>query len=133
MAQSLTVNELKENYIGVIIDRIEDIYFYDYNEDIVRMESEQDDIDDDLNDHIFEIINDSYYVIYTHAAKEVIEVLGYFDPFDIGDITGARFENYSQCAFENIYRLIYDDINPNILLDNFIGQKLKEKKINVKQ
>jgi uncharacterized protein Yka (UPF0111/DUF47 family) len=84
---AVTHKELKDYYINGILDIIDDIYLFDYDEDIVRMESEQDDVEDRVREHIFELIDGSYYVIYTYQAKEVIELLNYFTAFDIGDMT----------------------------------------------
>ena len=130
---AVTHKELKDYYINGILDIIDDIYLFDYDEDIVRMESELDDVEDRVREHIFELIDGSCYVIYTYQAKEVIELLNYFTAFDIGDITGERFDSYSQCAYENIYMFISEEIDPDHLLDNFIkvsGNRTKMKKEN---
>jgi len=123
----ITHKELKDYYINGILDIVNDIYSYDYDEDIVRMESEQDEVEERLWDCLFGIVDDSCYVIYTYQAKEVIELLNYFDPFDINDMTGERFDSYSQCAYENIYKFISEEIDPTHLLDDFINQKMKKE------
>ena len=44
-------------------------------------------------------------------------------------MTGARFETYNQCAYENIYMFISEEIDPAHLLDNFINQKMKKENV----
>jgi hypothetical protein len=69
-----------------------------------------------LNDLIFEMIDGDENVIYTHKAKQISETIGRYDPFDTSEETGERFENWSQVAFENIYFLIYEEIDLESLL-----------------
>ncbi len=95
-----------ENLINEYTEQIKDLI----------LENEIKDIDK-LNDLIYEMINMDENVIYTYKAKEISELIGGYDAFDTSDITGERFENWHQVAFENIYHLIYNDIDIESLLD----------------
>ena len=80
-------------------------------------------VEESVNDAIFQMINDSQYIIYTHQAKEISKTINLYDAFDISDITGERFDNWSQVAFENLYSLIYNEIDVNELIETTLNNK----------
>ena len=69
------------------------------------------------------MINDSQFVIYTHKAKEISKTINLYDAFDKSDITGERFADWSQVAFENLYSLIYNEIDVNELIKTTLNNK----------
>ena len=95
--------------------------------DIIKEASEFtndfDDVQETVNDEIFQMINDSQFVIYTHKAKEISKTINLYDAFDTSDITGERFDNWSQVAFENLYSLIYNEINVSELIETTLSNK----------
>ena len=72
---------------------------------------------DTLHEFIFQMINDDENVIYTYKAKEISKLIGDYDAFDTSDMTGERFDNWGQVAFENIYHLIYENIDIDLVLE----------------
>ena len=82
-----------------------------------------DDIEETVNDEIFQMINDSQFIIYTHKAKEISKTINLYDAFDISDITGERFADWSQVAFENLYSLIYNNIDVTELIETTLNNK----------
>ncbi len=97
MTNTNLINEYTEQIKGLILDNeIKDV--------------------DTLNDLIWEMIDSDENVVYTYKAKEISETIGQYDAFDRSEITGERFENWSQLAFENIYHLIYENIDIESLL-----------------
>ena len=90
----------------------------DYTEQIkdLILKNEINDIDT-LNDLIFEMIDSDENVIYTYKAKQISETICQYDAFDTSYITGEKFDNWSQVAFENIYHLIYNEIDLESLLN----------------
>ena len=82
-----------------------------------------DDVQETVNDEIFQMINDSEFVIYTHKAKEISKTINLYDAFDTSDITGERFANWSQVAFENLYSLIYNNIDVTELIETTLNNK----------
>ena len=95
--------------------------------DIIKEASEFtidfDDVQETVNDEIFQMINDSQFVIYTHKAKEISKTINLYDAFDTSDITGERFDNWSQVAFENLYSLIYNNIDVSELIETTLNNK----------
>jgi hypothetical protein len=90
----------------------------DYNEQIEDLILDNDIKDiDTLNDLIWEMIDSDENVIYTYKAKEISKLIGDYDAFDTSDMTGERFDNWSQVAFENIYHLIYENIDIDLVLE----------------
>ena len=82
-----------------------------------------DDVQETVNDEIFQMINDSEFVIYTHKAKEISKTINLYDAFDTSDITGERFADWSQVAFENLYSLIYNNIDVTELIETTLSNK----------
>ena len=95
-----------ENLINEYTEQIKDLI----------LENEINDIDT-LNDLIWEMIDGDENVIITHKAKQISVFIGRYDAFDTSDISGERFENWSHVAFENIYHLIYNEIDIESLLN----------------
>ena len=95
--------------------------------DIIKEASEFtkdfDEVEETVNDEIFQMINDSQFVIYTHQAKEISKTINLYDAFDTSDITGERFSDWSQVAFENLYSLIYNEIDVNELIETTLNNK----------
>ena len=95
--------------------------------DIIKEASEFtndfDDVQETVNDEIFQMINDSEFVIYTHKAKEISKTINLYDAFDTSDITGERFADWSQVAFENLYSLIYNNIDVTELIETTLSNK----------
>ena len=95
--------------------------------DIIKEASEFtkdfDEVEETVNDEIFQMINDSQFVIYTHQAKEISKTINLYDAFDTSDMTGERFDNWSQVAFENLYSLIYNEIDVNELIETTLKNK----------
>ena len=95
-----------ENLINEYTEQIKDLIADNEIEDI-----------DTLNELIFEMIDNDENVIYIHKAKLISDTIGKYDAFDTSDISGERFEYWSQVAFENIYHLIYNEIDIESLLN----------------
>ena len=96
----------RKDLIDAYTEQIKDIIFNNEIKDI-----------DTLNDLIFEMIDSDENVIYTYKAKEISELIGDYDAFDTSNMTGERFDNWSQVAFENIYDLIYENIDMDLVLE----------------
>tara|TARA_R110002073_G_scaffold291826_1_gene457003 strand:+ start:256 stop:591 length:336 start_codon:yes stop_codon:yes gene_type:complete len=109
-----TKNELIEQMSEQITDIIKEAseYTNDINE-----------VQDTVNDEIFNMINHSEFVIYTNKAKEISKTINLYDVFDTSDISGERFDNWSQVAFENLYALIYNEIDVNELIETILNNK----------
>ena len=109
-----TKNELIEQMSEQITDIINEAseFTNDINE-----------VQDTTNDRIWEMINDSQFVIYTHKAKEISKTINLYDAFDISDITGERFADWPQVAFENLYALIYNEIDVTELIERTLNNK----------
>ena len=82
-----------------------------------------DDVQETVNERIWEMIDGSEYVIYTHKAREISETIDIYDAFDISDITGERFNNWSEVAFETLYSLIHNEIDVNELIETILNNK----------
>jgi len=95
--------------------------------DIIKEASEFtkdfDEVEETVNDEIWQMINDSQFVIYTHKAKEISKTINLYDAFDTSDITGERFADWSQVAFENLYALIYNEIDVATLIETTLNNK----------
>ena len=95
--------------------------------DIIKEASEFtkdfDEVEETVNERIWEMIDGSQFVIYTHQAKEISKTINLYDAFDTSDITGERFDNWSQVAFENLYALIYNEIDVNELIETTLNNK----------
>jgi hypothetical protein len=110
MTKSELLQEMEETIIDIIMESSE------YNNDV-------DEVQDIVSDEIFQMINDSQYIIYTHKAKEISNTINLYDVFDTSDITGERFDDWSQVAFENLYSFIYNEINVSELIETTLNNK----------
>jgi len=95
--------------------------------DIIKEASEFttdfDEVEETTNERIWEMIDNSQFIIYTHQAKEISKTINLYDAFDTSDITGERFDNWSQVAFENLYAFIYNNIHVNELIETTLNNK----------
>ena len=95
--------------------------------DIIKEASEFtndfDEVEETVNDEMWQMINDSQFVIYTHKAKEISKAINLYDAFDTSDITGERFSDWSQVAFENLYAFIYNEIDVAELIETTLNNK----------
>ena len=95
--------------------------------DIIKEASEFtndiEEIEETTNDVIWQMINDSEFVNFTYKAKEISKSINLYDAFDTSDITGERFDNWWQVAFENLYSLIYNEIDVNELIKTTLKNK----------
>ena len=109
-----TKNELIEQMSEQITDIINEAseFTNDINE-----------VQDTTNEMIWDMINDSQFVIYTHKAKEISKTINLYDAFDVSDITGERFSDWSQVAFENLYSFIYNEIDVAVLIETILNNK----------
>jgi len=80
-------------------------------------------VQDTTNELIWDMINNSQFVIYTHKAKEISKTINLYDAFDTSDITGERFADWSQVAFENLYAFIYNEIDVATLIETTLNNK----------
>ena len=80
-------------------------------------------VQDTTNELIWEMIDNSQFVIYTHKAKEISKTINLYDAFDTSDITGERFADWSQLAFENLYAFIYNEIDVATLIETTLNNK----------
>ena len=85
------------------------------------------DIEDAVNDGIFELIDGMQEVIYTYKAKEISEIIGIYDAFDESDFSGERFEDWSQVAFANIYQLICDEMDIMGMVETMVETELNKE------
>ena len=83
------------------------------------------DVSESVNNEIFQMIDNSEYVIYTNKAKEISKTIDLYDAFDTSDISGERFEDWSQVAFENLYAMIYNNIDVDGLIKTTLDFKKK--------
>ncbi len=58
-------------------------------------------------------------VIITYKAKQLVDVIGHYDAFDTNVMTGERFDSWSDLAYENLMVLVRDEIDMNVLLNDF--------------
>ena len=108
----------KNELIGQMSEQITDII-----KEASEFTNDIEEIEETTNDEIFQMINDSQFVIYTHKAKEISKAINLYDAFDTSDITGERFADWSQVAFENLYALIYNEIDVNELIKTTLNNK----------
>ncbi len=62
-------------------------------------------------------------VIITHKAKQLVDVIGHYDAFDTNEETGERFSDWSDLAYENLMVLVRDEIDMDVLLNEFGVEK----------
>ena len=120
-----TKNDIKEEWIGTIEDIIQDLikYEFEYSSDTDILVTNRDDFNTRIEEMIWEALNDDQDVIYTHKAKEIIDIINIYDIFDEWEITGERFKDYSSCAFANLYDFIQNEISIDDLVSKHFADK----------
>ena len=118
-----TENELLQQMSEQITDIIKEQIEYVTLSDWGTVYETAEEIEESVNDEIFQMINDSEYVIYTHNAEEISKTISLYDAFGTSDITGERFDNWSQVAFENLYAFIYNEIDVAELIETTLNNK----------
>ena len=115
------INDWKET----ITDLIDDVIKYDFEDSTEAqiLVTDRDEFEERLNELIWETIDGCQEVIYTYRAQETVKQINIYDIFDEWDLTGEKFNNWSQCAFANIYDLIYNEININELITKHFVNK----------
>ena len=120
-----TRNDIKEEWIGTIEDIIQDLIKYEFDDfsDTDILVTNRDDFNNRIEESIFEVLNGDADVIYTHKAKEVINIIDIYDIFDEWELTGERFKDYSSCAFANLYDFIQNEISINDIISKHFADK----------
>ena len=120
-----TRNDIKEEWIDMIQNIIKDLikYEFEYFSDTDILVTNRDDFNTRIEDVIWEALNDDQDVIYTHKAKEIIDIINIYDIFDEWEMTGERFKDYSSCAFANLYDFIQNEISINDLVSKHFADK----------
>ena len=63
---------------------------------------------DDINDHVWEIIDGMKEVIYNYQAKKIVQAFDH-DPFTSeSEMTVYKFNSYNEMAFEIIYNKFFE-------------------------
>ena len=63
---------------------------------------------DDINDHVWEIIDGMEEVIYNYQAKKIVQAFDY-NPFKSeSEMTVYKFNSYNEMAFEIIYNKFFE-------------------------
>ena len=63
---------------------------------------------DEINDHVWEIIGGCEDVIYDYQAKKIAQAFDY-DPFTSeSETTGEKFNSYNEMTFEIIYNKFFE-------------------------
>mgnify|MGYP005990905651 CR=1 FL=1 len=120
-----TRNDIKEEWIDIIQHIIQDLikYEFEYSSDTDILVTNRDDFNTRIEEMIWEVLNDDQDVIYTHKAKEIIDIINIYDIFDEWEMTGERFKDYSSCAFANLYDFIQNEISINDLVSKHFADK----------
>ena len=121
----MTKNEIINDWKGTISDIINEVIKYDCEEskDAEILIFEREDFNERVNQLLWETIDGCQDVIYTYKAKEISERINIYDIFEKWEVTGERFDNWSQCAFANIYDMIQYEININELISKHFANK----------
>lgn len=120
-----TRNDIKEEWVDIIQHIIQDLikYEFEYSSDTDILVTNRDDFNTRIEEMIWEALNDDIDVIYTHKAKEIIDIINIYDIFDEWEMTGERFKDYSSCAFANLYDFIQNEISINDLVSKHFADK----------
>tara|TARA_B100000767_G_scaffold266342_1_gene283548 strand:+ start:5788 stop:6141 length:354 start_codon:yes stop_codon:yes gene_type:complete len=114
-----TINTILEDWISTIEAEAIDILNYNDVADV-------DELKELLDERIFELIDGCQDIIYTRDAREISKIIGTYDAFDTSDITGERFADWSQVAYENLYHLIHSQIELEQICDTAFLDNLQE-------
>ena len=121
----MTKNEIINDWKGTISDIINEVIKYDFegSKDAEILLTEREDFNERVNELLWETIDGCQDVIYTYKAKEISETINIYDIFEEWELTGERFDNWSQCAFANIYDMIQYEIDINELISKHFANK----------
>jgi hypothetical protein len=101
--KTLTKKYVKEIVIPSVYESLIDDYNFN-----------SEDYDGDVYHNIHEIIDGMQEVIYNYQAKKIAEAFDYC-PFDsVSDITGEKFNNYNDMAYEIIYNGVKEQYREQI-------------------
>tara|TARA_R100001460_G_scaffold25382_3_gene51009 strand:- start:5057 stop:5542 length:486 start_codon:yes stop_codon:yes gene_type:complete len=126
---AITKHNLLIEFEYAINEGIEEIFECQYNYSIKDMEIASEDYDNYyflLEDMLFDLVGQSQYVIYTNKSKEVVELLNYYTPFCIDDMTGQQFKNWNQCALASLHLLCQDNFDLEEMAAAFLRKKRAE-------
>ena len=120
-----TKNEILNDWKSTISDIITEVIKYDFegSEDAQILVTERDDFNERVNDLLWETIDGCQDVIYTYNAKEISDIINIYDIFDEWEVTGERFNSWSECAFSNIYDMIQNEISIDELITEHFADK----------
>jgi len=120
-----TKNEIIKDWKNNISDIINEVVKYDFDRgtDSEILITERDQFNERVNELIWEAIDGCQDVIYTYNAKQITEIINIYDIFDEWELTGERFNNWSECAFANIYDMIQNEISIDELITKYFANK----------
>ena len=122
--ENITKNTLIEQFTGYVIDEVNEIINYEFDnfKDSDLSKSEKiGEVEGYIHDEgrFHAIVDQSQEVIYTYQAKQVCDVLD-IDIFGESEMTGERYESWSHAAFDGLYSMIYENID----LDEIINEAI---------
>tara|TARA_R100001443_G_scaffold107070_2_gene116727 strand:- start:565 stop:909 length:345 start_codon:yes stop_codon:yes gene_type:complete len=101
--KTLTKKYVNEIVIPSVYDSLVDDYGF-----------AKDNYEGDVYDHIDEIVDGIEEVIYNYQAQKIAEAFDYC-PFDsVSDMTGEKFDNYNDMAYEIIYNGVIEEYSEEI-------------------
>lgn len=125
--RNFTKNILVNEWTGTIQDIVNEVIENDFKDhtDGSILVTERDDLNEKIDQLIWESIDGAEEVIYTYQAKNVCEALQ-VDIFDTSAMTGENFNSWSQAAFDSIYTLIQEED----LIDQCVTNHFTDKFLN---
>ena len=126
--RNFTKNILVNEWTGTIQDIVNEVIENDFqdNTDGSILVTERDDLNEKIDQLIWEGLDGCEEVIYTYQAKDVCEALQ-VDIFDTSAMTGENFNSWSQAAFDSIYTLIQEeDLIDQCLTNHFADKFLNQ-------
>jgi hypothetical protein len=120
-----TKNEILKDWKDSIYDIIDELKTWEFenSSDTDLLVTQRDEFEERINEMLWQEIDGCQDVIYTHNAKEISAIINIYDVFEEWDLTGERFENWSQCAFANIYDMIQNEIDINEIITQYFADK----------
>ena len=113
----MTKYDIIEDWKDTIINIIDDVIEYDFNKmSTTDLILNKDYIAEKVQEQLWETIDGCEDVIYYHKAEKISNIIGLYNAFDTSDMSGEKFNNWCECAYENIYTLIYNEIDINDLI-----------------
>lgn len=112
-----TRNDIKLEWEICLFDTMKEVKEYDFKNE---SEIDLDDFKELVNERMWETIDGDEDVIYTNRAKEVSNIIDIYGAFNEWNLTGERFNNWSQVAFANIYDLVYNEIDLDEACERFL-------------